>query len=152
MLVVVGVAASLFSTLGVLLWLKKGNHGFLLGVLASTAALLFVLSTLRLEISPNLLKRRSIFGSDLVQFKDVAGAYISVEHSPKAPQRVASFWIQPRKGPPLKINLRSYPVQAAAMLFSILEAQGVDIDVPDAWSARRMEQQIRAAQAKARVA
>ncbi|UYC17991.1 hypothetical protein NRY95_08575 [Xanthomonas campestris pv. phormiicola] len=133
-----------------LLWLEKGNHGFLLGVLASSAGLLFVLSTIRLEISRNLLKRRSLFGVDIIQFKDVVSAYISVEYSSKAPQGSASFWIQPRNAAPLKINLRLYPVQAAAMLFFILEAQGIDIDVPDTWSARRMQQQIRAAQAKAK--
>jgi hypothetical protein len=50
----------------------------------------------------------------------------------------------------VKVNLRTFPVEAAAVLFTALESHGIQIEVPDRWATRRMAEQVRAAQAKLR--
>jgi hypothetical protein len=80
----------------------------------------------------------------------ISRAYIEVVLTTKTPQGAASFWVDRRGGERVKVNLRSFPVEAAAVLFNALESHGLQVEVPDEWASDRMLKQIRAAQAKLR--
>jgi hypothetical protein len=143
--VVVGVFAALFIGLGAMVYSKRGDGGFLAIAVGATVLACGMLATLRLRIDRQACTESGLFGSTTVRYADVARAYFEVTRAAKAPQGVAMFYLQPRGGVPVKLSLRVYPVQAAALLFAALEAQGIAIDVPDEWAAQRMEKQIRAA-------
>jgi hypothetical protein len=143
--VVVGLAAALFIGLGVSVWLKNGDRAILGIAVGVFGALAVVLATLRLDVTRDGCTARSLFGATTVRFADLARAYFEVTRHESAPQGAASFWVQPRSGAAHKVNLRVYPIEAAALLFRALDAHGVAIDVPDAWAARRMNDQVRAA-------
>jgi hypothetical protein len=148
LLVVVGVSALLFAALGGFIAVKKGDWTFL-GVVVVVAAVLFLLlQALRLEIGPTGFKYRNLSGSREVAFADIGRAYFEVVRAEYAPQGVAAFWVERCDGARVKVNLRTFPVEAAAVLFTALESHGIPIEVPDAWAARRMAEQVRAAQAK----
>jgi hypothetical protein len=150
LLVVVGIFAGLFAALGVFLAVKKGNWTVLAIVVAFAAVLFLLLQLQRLEIGGTSFKYRNLSGSREVTFADVGRAYFEVVRAKNAPQGVARFWIERRDGSRVKINLRVFPVEAAAVLFTALESHDVEIEVPDAWAARRAADQVRAAQAKLR--
>jgi hypothetical protein len=148
LVVVVGVAALFF---GGLLFTGRGALGGaaawgLLGVFASLA---WVLSTLRLDIGRDAFTTRSAFGATTMRYDAVERAYFEVVRTSRTPQGVAAFFVEPRHGAPVKVNLRVFPVAAAALLLRALETRDIPIDVPDAWAARRMYDQIKAAQGEA---
>ncbi len=151
LLVVVGIFASLLAALGVFIALKKGDWTFL-GIIIAVAAVLFLylLQVPRLEVGPAGFKYRNLSGSREVAFADIGRAYFEVVRAQYAPQGVAVFWVERRDGGLVKVNLRTFPVEAAAVLFTALESHGIQIEVPDAWATRRMAEQVRAAQAKLR--
>jgi hypothetical protein len=148
---VVGVLASLLAALGVFIVVKKGDWTFLAVVVGVTAVLFLLLRVLRLEVGPAGFKYRNLSGSREVGFADVGRAYFEVVRAGNAPQGVAAFWVERRDGERVKVNLRTFPVEAAAVLFTALEAHGIQVEVPDAWATRQMAEQVRAAQAKLRV-
>ena len=150
LLVVVGIFASALAALGVFIALKKGDWTFL-GVVVAVAAVVFLLLQVpRLEVGPAGFKYRNLSGSREVAFADIGRAYFEVVRAQYAPQGVAVFWVERRDGGRVKVNLRTFPVEAAAVLFTALESPGIQIEVPDAWATRRMAEQVRAAQAKLR--
>lgn len=146
---IVAIAPGFFLILGALIVVKNGQWGLLNFALGTGVLLYFLLRSLRLEVSEGGLQYTSVFGSTRVQFGQVARAYISVARDVKAPQGVAFFWIQQRGAEPLKINIRLFPIRASALVFSALEAHGVQVSVPGQWAAKRMHEQILAARAKA---
>jgi hypothetical protein len=147
---VVGVFAFLFVVLGVFLVLKKGDWTFLAVVVGVAVVLFLLLQVPQLEVGRDTFKYRNLSGSREVAFTDVARAHIQVVRATKAPQGVAAFWVERHDGGRVKVNLRTFPIQAAAALFTELERHDIQIDVPDEWAARRMADQVRAAQAKLR--
>jgi hypothetical protein len=147
---VVGVFTSLFAVLGLFIAVKKGDWTFLAVVVGVAAVLFLLLQVLRLEVGPSGFRYRNLSGSREVAFADVGRAYFEVVRAKNAPQGVAAFWVERRDGERVKVNLRTFPVEAAAVLFTALEAYGIQIEVPDAWATRRMAEQVRAAQAKLR--
>jgi hypothetical protein len=147
-LVAIGIFAGLFATLGIIIGLKQSDWTFLEVVVGSALALFLLLQVLRLEIGPDGFRYRNLSGTRVVDFTEVSRAYIDVIRSEYAPQGVARFWVERRDRGRIKINLRTFPVQAAADLFTALEMHGIHIEVPDEWAARRMVDQTRAAQHK----
>ncbi|MCE9530463.1 MAG: hypothetical protein K8T89_04930 [Planctomycetes bacterium] len=148
LLVVVGIFAALFAGLGAFIAVKKGDWSYF-GIIVAAAAFFFILlQVLRLEIGPKGFKYRNLSGSREVAFADVGRAYIEVLRAKNAPQGAAGFWVEQRDGSRVKVNLRTFPIEAAAVLFTALESHGVQIEVPDLWAARQMAEQVRAAQAK----
>lgn len=146
--VVSAIGMLFFVGLALALFLKKGHTGPLVVALGASAVFGWFLASLRLEISRSWFKTASATGSRTVHFGHVTRAWIEVVRMGKSPQGVPVFWIELRNGQALKIPLRVFPVQAAALLFSGLEAHGVQVEVADAWAARRMNDQVRSAQAQ----
>lgn len=149
-LVFAGVFALFFTTLGIVIAAKKGDWNFLAIIVGAFAVFFFLLQVLRLEIGSEGFKYRNLSGSRTVLFADVRRAYVEVVRDTQAPQGVAVFWVEQQDGKRVKVNLLTFPIQAAAVLFTALETHGVQIEVPDLWAARRMVDQIRTAQAKLR--
>lgn len=146
--VLLGVFFSFFLALGVALFIKRGDWSFIAISVGGALLSFALLRILLLEISRSWFKYRNLTGTRTVMFGHVADAYIEVTRYTKAPQGIASFWIQLRNGDRFRINLRTFPVEAAAVLFSRLNEHGVVVTVPDKWAARRMAEQIYVAQAK----
>ena len=147
-LAVVGIFMALFAALALVIAVKQGDWTTLAVVASVAAGLFLLLQVLRLEVGPDGFKYRNLSGSREVAFADVGRAYVDVVRADIAPQGVARFWVERVDGRRVKVNLRTFPIEAAAVLFTALEAHGIDIEVPDGWAARRMVEQIRAAQAK----
>ena len=145
---VVGFFAAIFAALGVAILVTRGDWTVLVIAVGVFAALALLLQVLRLEVGPAGFRYRNLSGSRQVAFADLTRAYFEVVHAEQSPRPVAAFWVDRRAGKRVKVNLRTFPVRAAAVLFSALEAHGVAIEVPDEPSARRVADQVRAAQAK----
>jgi hypothetical protein len=145
---VIGVFVLLFAALGAFIVVKRGDWTYLAVVVGAAAVLFLLLQLLRLEVGSDGFKYRNLSGSREIAFTEVRRAYIDVVRSEYAPQGAARFWIERRDGGRVKVNLRTFPVRAAAILFTALEAHATQIEVPEEWAARRMVQQVRAAQAK----
>jgi len=117
---------------------KRGDWTFL-GVVIALAVLFFLLlRILRLEIGPAVFKYRNLSGSREVAFADIGRAYFEVLHARNAPQGVAAFWVERRGSSRVKVNLRTFPIEATAVLFTALESHSLQIEIPDLWAARRM--------------
>jgi len=150
LLAIGGVFASLFAALGIAIAVKKGDWMFLMVDIGVVAVLFLLLQVLRLEVRSDGFKYRNLSGSREVLFAEVSRAYIEVVRASRAPQGVGVFWVERRDRGRVKVNLRTFPIQAAAALFTALEMHGIQIEVPDEWAARRIADQVRAEQAKMR--
>ena len=150
LLVVVGVFASFFVALGIAMVVKREDWTPLMLVVGATVVLILLLRVLRLEVRSDGFKYRNLSGSREVLFAAVVRAYIEVVRAGSAPQGAGVFWVERRDGGRVKVNLRTFPIQAAAILFTGLESHGIQIEVPDEWAARRLVDQVRAEQAKMR--
>lgn len=148
--VVIGFFALLFGALGLFVAVQKGDWSVFGVVLVIAAVLCLLLRVLRLEVGPSGFKYRNLSSSQDVAFADIARAYFEVPESDAGPRVVAVFWVERRNGNRLKVNLRTFDIEAVAILFNALEAHGIQIEVPDEWAARRIADQVRAAQAKLR--
>jgi hypothetical protein len=148
LLIILGIFALIFLAFGIVIGVNNGNWTVTVVIVLVFAVLHLLLQVLRLEISATGFRYRNLRGSHEIMFKNVARAYIEVIRAKNVPQGAAVFWVEPQNGRKLKINLRTFPIQAAADLFTALELHGIKVDVPDAWAARRMAEQVRAAQAR----
>jgi hypothetical protein len=147
--IIVGVLMGFFIVLGLLIAIKKPSEWlFLAGTCAVTIILLALISYLRLEIGHEGIHYRNLSNNRLLKYSDIKRAYFEVVKTHKAPQGVAVFWIEPNDGRRMKVNLRTFPTAAAAVLFTELERRSIPIDVPDLWAARNMVDQIRKCQEK----
>ena len=147
--VVIGLFTSFFAVLFLFVTIKRPERWpILAGVCGATVALFLCPSRLRLEITPDTFHYRNLSTSRTEKFSDIDRAYFQTIHSTHTPGGVAAFWIRPKQGKPVKVNLRTFPIEAAAVLFAALDEHGIPIDVPDTWAARRMARQIRECQAK----
>ena len=117
--------------------------------ICSVAIVWFVfLRRLRLEIGPDGVRCRGVIFNRTLQFAEISKAYFKTEYGGYAPQGVSFFWLQPSEGKPMKVNLRYFPIDAAALLFTALERRNIAIEVPNTWSAKRMVAQVRKQQNK----
>src|SRR5262245_25176970 len=73
---------------------------------------------LRLEITQDEIHYRNLSSNVHLRFDEIEGAYFDVLQAAKAPQGVARFWIKPRTESARKINLKTFPLRASAVLFS----------------------------------
>ena len=143
---VVGGFAAFFVVLSVFVAVKQGEWTVPVAAVGGAVVLLALPQVLRLEVGPDKFKYRNLSGSREVKFADVRRAYFEVieGHGTAA----AAFWVDRSSGKRVKVNLRTFPVRGAAALFSALEARGVVVEVPAGAAARRVNDQVRAAQAK----
>jgi hypothetical protein len=146
--VIVGIFAAFFIALGVVIAVKRSDGTFLAVAGGGTAVLFLLLCWLRLEIRPDGFTYRNLSMNRAVAFADVERAYFETLTADVAPQGVATFWVGLRDGKAIKVNLRTFPIRAAALLFTALERHGIPIDVPNTWAAQRMARQIREEQAR----
>jgi hypothetical protein len=147
---IIGIFASLFLALGVLIAIKTNEWAFLAVVGGGTAVLYALVSYLKLVIRENGFTYRNLSMNRSVEFAEIIKACFETVHARAAPQGAAAFWVHLGDGTAMKINLRMFPIRAAAVLFSTLERHGISIEVPDTWAAQRMAGQIRAEQDKLR--
>jgi hypothetical protein len=148
MLTVTGAFAGLLIALGVAVGFKNGDWSMLEAPLIASAIVFALQAILRLEIGPAGIKYRNLTGSRSIEFENIKRAYVEVVRPSKSPQGIATFWLELHGGKRVKINLRTFSIQAAALLFSALDARGLPIEAPDEWAAGRLMNQVRAAQAK----
>jgi hypothetical protein len=146
--VLVGVFASFFLALGVIDGIRRDDWTSLAVVSGAIVFLFLLLSYLRLEIGVEGFRYRNLSTNRRLQFGDIERAYFATVYGVYAPQGVATFWVQPRQGKPMKINLMTFSVEAAAALFIALDRHGVPIEVPNTWAAQLLAKQIRDHQAK----
>lgn len=146
--IVLGVFLTVFAGFGVTIGLKNGDWTFLAVIVGLASAVFFLVQILRLEIGPAGFQYRNLSGSRDICFTEIRRAYLEITRTRHALHGVATFWVEQNDGMRVKVNLRTFPLEAAAVLFTALEAHGIQIEVPDEWAARRMAEQVRVAQAK----
>jgi hypothetical protein len=149
-LIIAGIFASVFLALGIIIAITRGDWTVLAVIGAATAIFYALLHYLRLEVRPGGFTYRNLSMNRSIEFAEVEKAYFETMVADVAPQGVATFWVQLRRGRPIKINLRTFPLRAAASLLTALELQGIPIEVPESWAAQRMARQIRKEQPKLR--
>jgi hypothetical protein len=142
----VGLLMALFIGIGIAIGVRRGDWTFAVVAVFMMSVSFVLLTILRLEVSAEGVFYRNLSGSGFHAFEELEKAYLTVKRSDATPQGVAAFWLQPKAGRPVKINLRTFPTKAAAVLFAALENHQIAIEVPDLWPARRMAQQVRDAQ------
>lgn len=113
------------------------------------AALMLMLFAMRLEIGISKFRYQQLHVVHDVAYRNISRAFIEVEYYLKAPQGAAFFWVQLRDGQRIKLLVKMFPLRAVALLVSRLEANGIPLEVEDAWAARVMADAIRKGQAKA---
>jgi hypothetical protein len=144
----VSLLMALFLGIGLAIGVRRADWSFAAGAVAMTPVLFALVAILRLEVSARGVSYRNLSGSRVLAFDELEKAYFTVAHSEATPQGVAVFWLQPRGGGPVKINLRTFPIKASAVLFAALGNHDIPIEVPDRWASRRMAHQIRDMQEK----
>jgi hypothetical protein len=149
--VVVGVVFLFVEGLLLLIRLKTGNN-YPFIMCGSLFVVMFVLAGWsRLEIRPDGFRYRTLLGTRRVAFADVSRAYFQVVGRDRhASEGMAVFRVEKKDGQRVTVNLRMFQMNAAAVLFTALERQGIEIEIPDLVAARRMADCVRAAQAEMR--
>jgi hypothetical protein len=148
LIILVGLFTGFLLAIGVADGRARGNWTPFAVLAGVTAVWFLLLAYLRLEIRPDGFSYRNLSVNRALPFAAVERAFFLTIRSSRTPQGVAAFWVQPRDGKPFKINLRTFPIRAAAVLFAAFDRHGIPVEVPDTWSARRMAAQIRAEQKK----
>jgi CDP-diglyceride synthetase len=143
---VVAIFGIVFLGFGAWIAATRSDWSFVVIVAGALAAIFLLLTYLKLEIQDTGFHYRNLTTNRFVPFADIEIAYFETIRASAAPQGVATFWVRLRDGKALKINLRTFPIRAAAVLFKAFERHGIEIVVPETWSARRMAAQIRAEQ------
>lgn len=150
MFILVGVPAALGCSLGIAVGGKSGDWCVLGGFAALSFILFGLVILLKLELAAAGFRYRALIGSRKVAYPDVAAAFIHAVHVAGNPREFAKFAVETREGRLIRPALRAFPIEAAAALFAALEAHGIGIDVADSPGPRRMNDEIRAVQARLR--
>ena len=113
LLVVLSVIATLFAGLGACIAVKNGGWTFLAVVVGLASAAFLLVQILRLEVGPAGFAYCNLSGSRDVRFADIRRAYFEVTRKSNAPQGVAAFWVERHDGVRVRVNLRTFSVEAA---------------------------------------
>jgi hypothetical protein len=83
----------------------------------------------------------NLTGTRSVEFTNIGKAYFErvIGHR----MEFAAFWVQLRDGKKMKINLRTLPIRASALLFTALQRERIPIEGPDVLDAQRLADHIR---------
>lgn len=117
------------------------------GVAISASLSLFVFAItlpLRLEIGPHGIRYRDLRGARSLEFASMTRAYLEMVHSGRR-RSLARLSMEAREDRPVRINVRTFDVEAIARLFTALEARAIEIEVLS--GAAGVAKQVRAAQA-----
>jgi hypothetical protein len=127
----------LFVGLGVVLMVERASAWPVVAIAcAVTAYLLTGLAFLRLEINPHTIRYRTLRGSRVLDFSEIDRAYFETIVNRAAPMGTTRFWIRPKMGKPLSIELRTFRPGAAALLLAAIERHGIPIEAPGAEALR----------------
>jgi hypothetical protein len=122
------------------------NHGSwpVLAIAAGAMVLMFAnLAYLRLSVGPDGIRYRTLRTRRALAYSEIKRAYLETSVNRFAPHGVVSFWVQPKEGKALNINLRNLPRTASVALLTALEEHGVPLDVPDTGAGQRLVRDIR---------
>jgi hypothetical protein len=136
----------LMLTLGVAVGLKRGDWTITVIVGVAAATILLLLQVLRLEIMPDGFKYRNLSGLYEISFESISLAYINVVRSPYNPAGVARFFVELKNGKRVKINFRTFSIEAAARLLLALESRKIQIVADEDWAAQQFLRQVHTAQ------
>jgi hypothetical protein len=144
--VVAGIFAGLLLALGILVAFKKRDWSFVVLSGSGTAVLFFALAYIKMEIWSSGFIYRNLTGTRSVEFANIGKAYFErvIGHG----MEFAAFWVQLRDGRKMKINLRTLPIRASALLFTALQRERIPIEVPEILDAQRLTDDIREEQLK----
>lgn len=121
-----------FLGLGVLaMWENRGAWPVLAVAACMGVYLVIKLLFVRLEVSAEWVRYRTLGADRTFAFGDLERGYFETVVNRAAPQGVRSFWLKPKAGRAINIDLRALPVRAATVLFGALQRHGVTIDVPE---------------------
>jgi hypothetical protein len=136
---ITAVFTGFFLMMGVILRRESAGAWPVLAVAGAVAALLFAdLAYRRFEVNPIGLRYRDLRTNRVMGFGNIERARFETTVNRAAPHGVAVFWIHPRDGDPLRIDLRAFPRQGAAELLAALERHHIPIEGADTIAARRL--------------
>lgn len=128
----VGAMTGFFVGLGALATWENAGAWPVLAIAAGAGLYLVIkLLYLRLEITGDGVRYRTLRADRTWGFADLERGYFQTVVNRAAPQGVRSFWLKPRAGPAINIDLQTLPVRAATVLFGALQRHGIPIDVPE---------------------
>jgi hypothetical protein len=135
LVVFVGVVASLFVVVSLIPGLTKGDWRVLGLALVGATGAIVLLRIIKLDIRSDGIIYRNLSGKRTAVFVSVDSA---------SWDRLGPFLrLHQRTGSSIKINLRTLPVRAVAILFDRLEHYGIPMEGPYTWTSMRMLDEIR---------
>jgi hypothetical protein len=128
----VGALCGVFFSLGIVATVENRGAWPVLAVAGGAALYLTVkLLFLRLQVSAEGIRYRTLGADRAFGYADIERGFFTQVVNRAAPQGVRTFWIRPKQGKPMQIDLRSLPVRAATVLYGALQRHGIPIDVPE---------------------
>ena len=142
--VIVTIAAVFFLSLGTVIVVEKPGQWQLLAVSAAVTAVLYVcLRVMRLEVAADGITYRSIFGTQFAGFSEIERAYYKADtYDPQKPVSRVRLFLQTRAGNTARLNLRVFPIEAAAICLLALEDHDIEVEKSSFLAARRFDDQI----------
>ena len=135
---------SFFLMLGAVATHENRGSWPVLAIAAGVTVLMLVnLAYLRLAVGPEGIRYRTLRTRRALAFPEIKRAFLETTVNRFAPHGVVSFWVQPKEGKALNINLRNFPHVASAALLAAFEQHGVPLDVPDTGSGQRLVRELR---------
>jgi hypothetical protein len=145
--VLVAIVGTFFTGLGIFVGLNKGDWAIAAFGVAAAAVLLGLILYLRLEVrADGFTYRTLIINCDVAYSQVLRGHFVTEFHD--GIETGARFALELHDGSMFRPRLRSFPIQATALLFDRLEQAGVPVRDPDSGSAKRLCDKITAARAK----
>jgi len=139
-----GLFSGFFVLMGVLLTRESAQTWPVLVVACGVAAFMLAgLAYLRLEVGSEGIRYRSFGSNRALRFSEIERAYFETVVNRAAPRGLVTFWIKPKAGNALRVNLRTFPPGAATRLLTALERHGIAIAVPDSAAALGMTREPR---------
>ena len=139
-----GLFAGFFLLLGVVSMQENPGSWPVLAIAGGVTVLMLAnLAYIRLAVGPDGIRYRTVRTHRALRCSDIKRAYFETSVNRSAPLGVATFWIEPREGKRLSINLRTFSPQVAAALLAVLDRHGVPLEVPTTGAAERRAREIR---------
>jgi hypothetical protein len=95
-----------------------------------TAFALASLAWLRLEIGPRGIRYRTVAGTRALAFDEIERAYFETVVNRAAPNGLHIFFVKPKAGKALRVDLRALRAGAAPRLLATLERHGIPLTLP----------------------
>jgi hypothetical protein len=146
-LIIAIIGGPLFAG-GLVAAIRSNDWALCLIPIALVAPFVAAAAWVRLEIGSNGVRYRGVFRWWFVRYEDIDHAEFGTEQASSAAAGIAPFLFVLSDESEESLNLKPFPLHAAARLLVALEHQGIGVDVSDGRPVQRMWNAFQAAREK----